>query len=103
MKARDQNHLQKMSEPKKAGGLQKLGKARNWILLQGLVKEDFLGGSVGKVSAYNPGDPGSISLGQECPLEKEMATSSNTLACKIPWMEEPGRLQSLGSQRAGHD
>ena len=43
------------------------------------------------------------SLGQEDPLEKEMATHSNILAWKIPWMEEPGRLQSMGSQRIGHD
>ena len=38
------------------------------------------------------------SLGQEAPLEKEMATHSSTLAWKIPWMEEPGRLQSMGLQ-----
>ena len=37
------------------------------------------------------------SLGQEDPLEKEMATHSSILAWKIPWMEEPGRLQSMGS------
>ena len=43
------------------------------------------------------------SLCQEDPLEKEMATHSSTLAWKIPWMEEPGRLQSMGSQRVGHD
>ena len=43
------------------------------------------------------------SLGQEDPLEKEMATHSGILAWKIPWMEEPGRLQSMGSQRIGHD
>ena len=43
------------------------------------------------------------SLGQEDPLEKEMATHSSTLAWKIPWSEEPGRLQLMGSQRAGHD
>ena len=43
------------------------------------------------------------SLGWEDPLEKEMATHSSTLAWKIPWMEEPGRLQSMGSQRVGHD
>ena len=43
------------------------------------------------------------SLGQEDPLEKEMATHSSILAWKIPWMEEPGRLQSMGSQRVGHD
>ena len=43
------------------------------------------------------------SLGQEDPLVKEMATHSSTLAWKIPWMEETGRLQSTGSQRVGHD
>ena len=43
------------------------------------------------------------SLGQEDPLEKEMAYHSSTLAWKIPWMEEPGRLQSTGSQRVRHD
>ena len=43
------------------------------------------------------------SLGQEDPLEKEMATHSSTLAWKIPWMEEPGRLQSMGLQRVGHN
>ena len=42
-------------------------------------------------------------LGWEDPLEKEMATHSSTLAWKIPWTEEPGRLQSMGSQRVGHD
>ena len=43
------------------------------------------------------------SLGQEDLLEKEMATHSSTLAWKIPSMEEPGGLQSMGSQRVGHD
>ena len=43
------------------------------------------------------------SLGWEDPLEKEMATHSGTLAWRIPWREEPGRLQSMGSQRVGHD
>ena len=42
------------------------------------------------------------SLGQEDPLEKEMATHSRILAWKIPWTEEPGGLQSMGSLRAGH-
>ena len=42
------------------------------------------------------------SLGQEDPLEKEMATHSSTLAWKIPWTEKPGRLQSMGSQIVGH-
>ena len=43
------------------------------------------------------------SLGWEDPLEKEMATHSSTLAWKIPWTEKPGRLQSMGLQRVGHD
>ena len=43
------------------------------------------------------------SLGQENALEKEMATHSSILAWKIPWTEEPGKLQSMGSQRVGHD
>ena len=42
-------------------------------------------------------------LGQEDPLEKEMAVHSSTLAWKIPWMEESGRLQSMGSLRVRHD
>ena len=42
-------------------------------------------------------------LGWEDPLEKEMATHSSTIAWKIPWTEEPGRLQSVGSQRVGHN
>ena len=43
------------------------------------------------------------SLGQEDALEKEMAIHSSILAWKIPWTEEPGGLQFIGSQRAGHD
>ena len=43
------------------------------------------------------------SLGQEDPLEREMATHSSPLVWKIPWTEEPGRLQSMGLQRIGHD
>ena len=43
------------------------------------------------------------SLGWEDPLEEEMAIHSSTLAWKFPWTEEPGRLQSMGSQRVGHD
>ena len=42
-------------------------------------------------------------LGQEDPLEKEMATHASTVAWKIPWTEEPGGLQSMGRQRAGPD
>ena len=43
------------------------------------------------------------SLGEEDPLEEEMATCSSILAWKIPWTEEPGGLQSTGSQRVGYD
>ena len=42
-------------------------------------------------------------LGWEDPLEKEMAIHSSTVAQKIPWTEEPGTLQSMGSQRVGHN
>jgi len=67
-----------------------------------LHAEGFPGGSDGKASAGNVGDPGSI-LGWEDPLEEEMATHSSTLAWTIPWTDEPGRLQSMGLQRVGHD
>ena len=60
------------------------------------------GGSVGKESACNAGDLGLL-LGWEDPLEKEMATHSSTLAWQIPWTEEPGGLQSMGSLRVRHD
>ena len=43
------------------------------------------------------------SMGRKDPLEKEMVPHSSTIAWKIPWTEEPGRLQSMGSQRVGHD
>ena len=48
-------------------------------------------------------ETGVRSLGREDPLEKEMATNSSTLAWKIPWTKEPGRLQSMELQRVGHD
>ena len=48
-------------------------------------------------------ESGVQSLGWEDPLEKEMATHSSILAWKTPWTEEPGRLQSMGLQRVGHD
>ena len=63
---------------------------------------DFPGGSDGKASAYNAGD-WVQSLSQEDLLEKEMATLSSILAWKIPWTEEPGRLQPMGSKRVGLD
>ena len=58
----------------------------------------FPGGSAGKESTCNVGD-----LGWEDPLEKEMVTHSSILAWRIPWTEKPGRLQSPGSQRVGHN
>ena len=48
-------------------------------------------------------EPWVQSWGQEDPLEEEMAAHSSILAWKIPWMEEPGRLQSMRSQRVGHN
>jgi len=65
----------------------------------------FLGGSVVK----NPPTVQVLqetqvqSLGQEDPLEAEMATHSSILAWEIPWTEEPGKQQSMGSQRVRHD
>ena len=65
------------------------------------MSQDFPGGSDGKVSAYNAGDPGSTPGRED--LEKEMATHSRILAWKILWTEEPGRLQSMGLQRGRQD
>ena len=62
----------------------------------------FSGGSDSKESACGAGDHFQ-SLGREDPLEKEMATHSSILAWEIPWLEEPSRLQSVASQRLGHD
>ena len=62
----------------------------------------FPGGSDGKASACNAGD-WVRSLGWEDLLEKEMATHSSILAWRVPQMEEHGRLQSMGSQRVGHN
>ena len=59
----------------------------------------------GKESACNAGatgDAGSI-LGQEVPLEEGMAAHSSILVCRIVWTEEPGGIQSMGLQSAGHD
>ena len=55
--------------------------------------------SVGKESACNTGDPGLIP-GSGSPMEKEIAAHSSILAWRIPWTEEPGRLQSMGSQES---
>ena len=60
------------------------------------------GGSVGEEFAYSIRDRVQ-SLGQEDPLEEDMATHSSILAWETPWTEEPGKLQSMGSQRVRHD
>ena len=66
------------------------------------MDDSFPSGSDGKASAFNARDPGSIpGLGRS--LEKEMATHSSILAWRIPWTEEPGRLQPTGPQKVGHD
>ena len=62
----------------------------------------FLCGSAGKESAYNAGDLGSTP-GWEDPLEKGMAIHSSILTWRIPWTKEPVGLQSMESQRVGHD
>ena len=67
-----------------------------------VVTLGFPGGSDGKVSACNAGDPGSIPGSGRSPGEGN-GNHSSTLAWKIPWTEEPCRLQSMGSQRVGHD
>ena len=68
----------------------------------------FPGGSVVKkkkksVLRQKPQETSVQSLSGEGPLEKEMATHSSILAWEIPWMEGPGRLQSMGQQRVAHD
>ena len=62
-----------------------------------LIQDGFPDGAEVKASACNAGDLGSIP-GQEDPPEKEVATHSSILAWRIPWWEEPGRLQSTGLQ-----
>ena len=61
----------------------------------------FPGDSNDRESACNAGNPGSLGRGD--PLEKGVATHSGILAWEIPWTEEPGKLQSMASQRVGHN
>ena len=63
---------------------------------------DFPGGSDGKVSVYSARDPGSVPGLGRSPAEGN-GNPLQYIAWKIPWTEEPGRLQSMGSQRVGHD
>ena len=66
------------------------------------ANQDFPGGSEDKASACNV-ETRVRSLGWEDPLEKEMSTHSSILVWRIPWTEEPGGLQSTGSQRVRHE
>ena len=73
---------------------------------QTLAEEELPWCLCSKESSCNVGDLQEmwvLSMGQEDPLEKGIATRSSTLAWEIPWTEEPGRLQSMGSQRVRHD
>ena len=82
----------------KSGGLQNMGSQR--------IGHDRVTNTHDRAAVKNsPASAGDMSLipGSEDPLEKEMATHSNILAWKIPWTEEPGRLQSMGLQRVGQD
>ena len=65
-----------------------------------MTQMSISGGSDGKESTCSAG---ALSLGQEDPLEKGLAIHSSILAWGIPWTEEPGRLQSMGSQKVRHD
>ena len=76
------------------------GNIIRWIIL---TKLGFPGGSDSKESTCKAGDQGSIPGLERSPLEKEMAIHSSILAWRIPQTEEPGRLQSMGSQRVRHD
>ena len=68
------------------------GVAKSRTRLSDFISKDFHGGSDGKVSVYNEGDLGFDPWVAKIPLEKEMAIHSSTIAWKIPWTEEPGRL-----------
>ena len=75
---------------------------KNHLFIHSVVLLDFPGGSDGKASAYNAGDPGSIPGSGRSPGERN-DNHSSTLAWKISWTEKPGRLQSMRLQRVGHD
>ena len=94
--------------PEVPGGLPSMG-SQSWTQLKRLSSSSnsssiagFPGGSEGKAPARNAGDLGSIPGLGSSPGE-EMATHSSILAWRIPWMEEPGGLQSMGLQRVRHD
>ena len=72
-----------------------------WVQSSPVLENDLVAQTVKRLPATR--ETQVRSLGQEDPLEKAMATHSSPLAWKIPWMEEPGGLQSMGPQRVGHD
>ena len=72
------------------------------IIIAPFCHQGFPDGSDGEESARKE-ETRVPSLGREDPLEKKMATHSSVLVWKIPWMEEPGRLQAIGSQTVRHD
>ena len=72
-----------------------------WFLIYDIAWASLVAQTVKNLPAVQATQP--QSLGWEDPLEKEMATHSSIPAWRIPWTEEPGRLQSMGLQRAGHD
>ena len=76
-----------------------------WILQYKGLSRDFSNTTMAQRLKHLPAmwETWVRSLGWEDPLEKEMATHSSTLAWRTPWREEPGRLQSMGSQRVRHD
>ena len=96
-----------LCQPRISDALDRSGLLRSRILLFYYLialttSEGFPSGSADKESACSAGDVGST-LGQEEPLEEEMAAHSSILFRKIPWTEEPGGLQSMGLQRVTYD
>ena len=83
------------------GSLTQLEMIQEGFLEEGFLRASLVAQRVKRLPAMQ--ETRVRSLGQEDPLEKEMAPHSSTLAWKIPWTEKPGRLQSMGSQRVGHD
>ena len=83
-------------------GLEMSSRDTQWFSFNRENHMGFPGGSEVKASAWNAGDSGLIPRSEDL-LEKEMATHSSILAWRIPWREEPGRLQSMGLQRVRHD
>ena len=83
------------------GSLTQLEMIQEGFLEEGFLRASLVAQRVKRLPAMQ--ETRVRSLGHEDPLEKEMAPHSSTLAWKIPWIEKPGRLQSMGSQRVGHD